>query len=308
MKREILFKYFRGDASTEEEQQIQAWLESNEDNFSLFMEERNAYDILLMANDSNVLERKSRILKISPLFKNIAASICLFMLGGIVYYFIDGNKENTNMNVVRVPKGQYVELLLADSTKVWLNSNSLFKYPSDFSDENSRIVYLEGEGFFEVKKNVEKAFFVKTDLGDVAVTGTVFNLKSKINESIFETSLFEGGVSIYKDDKLVSKLEPNQKVSLEDGKYIVSNIGKLEPYLWKDGLIAFKNEKISDILDEFAKAFSVEIKANLHPYANYTYTGKFRQTDGLDYSLRILQKSIPFEYEYNTETNTIYIK
>lgn len=306
MKRELLHKYFRGEASIDEENIIMAWIESNEDNFSFFMKERNSYDILLLTTPSSSNEKTKRF-KMPSIFWNVAASISVFLVGSLVYFYIQSFQSYADLNVIKVPKGQYVELLLGDSTKVWLNSNSVFKYPSDFSDDK-RIVYLDGEGYFEVKKNFKKQFVVKTDLGDVAVTGTTFNLISKVNTSVFETGLIEGGVSIYKDDILISKLLPNQKISLENDRYIVSNLVKTDQYLWREGLLAFKNEKITTILNRFAESYDVEIQISPNVRFNHTYTGKFRQTDGLDYSLRLLQKSTPFKYDYNAETNILYIE
>ena len=306
MKREILFKYFTGDASVDEEKQIQNWVELSEANFMTFMKERNVYDNLLMT-DGTSMSIKPNIFKLSSWVKSVAASIGLFILGALVYYLISDYRSITGMNTIKVPKGQYVEVFLADSTKVWLNANSELKYPSDFSD-SKRIVFLDGEGYFEVKSDSDNPFFVKTEMGDVEVTGTVFNVKSNTQFSVFEVSLFEGGVNILRENRFISKLMPEQKITFIDNKYVISDIDRYEPYLWREGILAFKNESIQNVFQRFAEAFDVDIKVNPKYDFKNSFTGKFRQSDGLDYSFRLLQKSIPFKYDYNLETNTIYIE
>lgn len=57
--------------------------------------------------------------------------------------------------MVEVPKGQRVNLVLSDGTKVCLNSNSRLHYPAVFSGKQ-RHVELEGEAFLKSRtmKNV----------------------------------------------------------------------------------------------------------------------------------------------------------
>jgi len=44
-----------------------------------------------------------------------------------------------------------INLILADNTNVWLNANSIFRYPTALP-KKERTVYLEGEAYFEVSK------------------------------------------------------------------------------------------------------------------------------------------------------------
>ena len=78
-------------------------------------------------------------------------------------------------NTLIVPRGGMYLLTLSDSTRVWLNADSRLEYPLAFSG-NMREVKLKGEAYFEVVKNAEAPFVVKTDLGDIKVLGTQFNV------------------------------------------------------------------------------------------------------------------------------------
>ena len=104
----------------------------------------------------------------------------------------DTMKTETIYNTVTVPRGGEYKLVLADGTIVWLNSDSHIRYPVTFSG-NTRQVELEGEAYFEVAKDVEKPFIVRMNEYNVRVTGTQFNVRNYLNESL-ATTLVEGGV------------------------------------------------------------------------------------------------------------------
>lgn len=65
------------------------------------------------------------------------------------------------MQTIFVPPGQRAELTLTDGTKVWLNAKTTFSFPDRFTAD-SRNVILDGEGYFDVAKDAEKPFTVKT--------------------------------------------------------------------------------------------------------------------------------------------------
>ena len=94
--------------------------------------------------------------------------------------------------VASAAHGQVREMLLPDGTKVWLNQSSVLKYPRAFEGKE-RHVYLDGEAYFEVARNHEKPFTVKSQAMDVRVLGTSFNIKCRPDNSFAETTLGRGG-------------------------------------------------------------------------------------------------------------------
>lgn len=76
------------------------------------------------------------------------------------------DEEKLSWNHLVIPKGNAYELELADGTHVWLNAESELSYPTRFAGE-MREVRLKGEAFFDVAKNPDCPFVVRTD--EVAV-------------------------------------------------------------------------------------------------------------------------------------------
>ncbi len=305
MEKELIYRFFEGKTSYQEEKQIKQWIESSDDHYALFLQERKMYDALLLTDTKISLKRKKKI--ILPLWSaSIAAAILLILIiGGVYLYGLRDKSEQ--YNTILVPAGQRINLILSDNTNLWLNANTTFRYPTEFSKQ-TRTVYLDGEAYLEVSKDEGKPFIVKTNQGDIHVTGTSFNVEAYAKYNTFETSLFEGGVDIFKGEEIIASLKPNEKSTLKNNELIVSKITDTEEYLWRKGLIAFNKEDLEHILLTLEKYFDVKIQIHTANLPQHTYTGKFRQSDGIDYALRVLQRSIHFTYERDEATGTIYIK
>lgn len=307
MERNTLYRFFEGNATFEEEKQIRQWMDTSEENRATFLRERKIYDTTLLTPPNiSKTNRKGRTIMWYRI-GTIAATLLLLIVSS---FYIHTRLQENNIpeyNTLIVPAGQRIHLILADNTDIWLNANTTFRYPSEFSKKN-RTVYLDGEAFFNVSKDDTKPFLVKTSSGDIKVTGTSFNVEAYSKQGGFETSLFEGSVEIYKDDHRLTTLKPDERSYLKDGKLHITQITDRDKYLWKEGLIAFNNQTLEDILVSLEKYFDVRIQVSNNSLPQRTYTGKFRQSDGVDYALRVLQKSIRFSYERDEETGIVYIK
>ena len=303
MNKDLLYKFFEGKTSLEEEKKIREWMEKSESNFNVFMRFRKEYDIqILRGLNSNT--GKKKIIAHLLWTSGVAAVIIALIIGGVYLFNLEDKTEH--YNTIIVPAGQRINLILSDNTNLWLNANSEFKYPTDFSNEN-RTVYLDGEAYFEVSKDENKPFIVKTSKGDVRVTGTSFNVEAYSRFDSFKTSLFKGGVDIYKEEEKLVSLKPNQIGLLENNKLLITDISDKDQYLWREGLIAFNNKKLEEILHDLEKYFDVVILINSSNLPQHTYTGKFRQSNGVDHALRVLQRSINFTFSRNEGTKIINI-
>ncbi|NLZ96245.1 MAG: FecR family protein [Bacteroidales bacterium] len=309
----LLHKFFKGITTTQEEVEIRKWIEENKRNEALFYQERLLYDTILLnkatqENKTNEVKPKSKVFFYSFMR---AAAILLFIIttGLLINKYYNDKNSSPQLHTVNVPPGQRINLVLADNTSIWLNSNTTFKYPSQFS-RKQREVYLDGEAYFDVSADEKHPFIVNTSQGGVKVTGTTFNVSAYSKYDKFETSLFEGSVSICLnnyEDKIIS-IQPTQKAVARNGMLEVTSIEDYDEFLWRRGLIAFNNKQLEQILAVFEQYFDTEIRIETDCLPDNTYTGKFRQSDGIDYALRVLQRSINFTYERDNEEQIIHIK
>ena len=311
MEKELLHKYFRGDTSPQEEKQVMDWAEASAGNYRQYLEERKIWNALLIhyTTSAEKVEAFSAQNKWFILWKigSIAASIALLI--SLSWIIFTANKEEPqSLQAVMVPAGQRVQLVLGDGTKVWLNSKSTFTYPTSFG-KNIREVELDGEGYFEVTKNEKAPFIVKTRKYDIKVLGTTFNVSAYQNKlSAFETSLLEGAIDVSTGDQTEwISLTPNEKVTEIDGILQKDTINNPEHLRWREGLICLDDEPFENLMRKFAVYYGIDIVINNPNVLKYKCTGKFRQTDGIEYALRVLQKDVKFKYLRNDELNSITI-
>ena len=309
----LLYKFFKGETTHKEEVEIKQWMEASKRNEAAFYQERLLYDATLLNKGS--LESKTIITPPKRMvfwnsFIRVAAIFLLITTVGLLINKFNKDINATNpLHTVIVPPGQRINLVLADNSSIWLNSNSTFKYPSQFS-KKQREVYLDGEAYFEVSANDKQPFIVNTHQGGVKVTGTTFNVSAYSKFDKFETSLLKGVVGVYLKDseEEIIYIKPTQKTVVRNGKLNVRKIEDYDEFLWKEGLIAFNNKQLKDILSVLEQYFDIAIRIEDNWLPDNTYTGKFRQSDGIEYALRVLQKSINFTYERDNEEQTILIK
>ncbi|MGV8133868.1 MAG: FecR family protein [Mangrovibacterium sp.] len=175
-----------------------------------------------------------------------------------------GEKEPVFQDQILVPYGTRAKVILSDRSVVWLNAGSRLIYPSSFRDKK-REVTLFGEAFFEVEKNPDQPFIVKTSGYRIKVLGTHFNVSAYPGDDISQTVLTEGSVQVtMEQDNWFDKnivLKPNELFSYNK----VSNSSTIEKVradmyvLWKDGILQFEKEDLSRILKKLERFYNIQI-------------------------------------------------
>lgn len=309
----LLQKYISGHASEVEKQFITAWIQENPENQREYMAQRKLYDFALWRADSMMqsqINTKRRFLFGHTAWMKrakIAAMITLIMVGS--YYWLGEGKKvkSPSLQSIYVPAGQRAELLLADGTKVWLNSRSTLSFPEEFTD-NKRSVKLDGEGYFAVTKNSEQPFIVETNRYLVKVLGTEFNVSAYTTDSIWETSLLKGSVEILKKEQTTGiRLEPNTMVSLKENKLLKRAIKEADYFRWREGIMCFDNISVEAMMEKLQLYYGISIVVNNNKILKNRYTGKFRTSDGIEHMLKVLKLNNQFTYIKNDETNVITI-
>lgn len=156
-------------------------------------------------------------------------------------------------NELYIPNGGEYQLVLADGSKVWLNSASRLKFPVNFSG-NTREVELSGEAYFEIAKDKTKPFKVHfSDNSTVEVLGTHFNVNSYEDESRQAVTLLEGSVKVSNPQEEVKIVPGQQAVLAGSDKIKVKHVSTEEAVAWKNGYFMFEDEDIKSIMRKLAR-------------------------------------------------------
>lgn len=180
-----------------------------------------------------------------------------------------------NYNTLKVPYGKRFELSLSDGTRVYLNAGTTLKYPVNFIEGKNRTVYLTGEAFFEVAKDLAHPFVVSTNRAKIQVLGTKFNVDSYENQSTTTVVLVEGSVLVEDEKQDSIKMFPNEKVAV-GAEGMEKETVVAESYAsWKNGFLTFQDKKIKELIPLLERYYNIEIYCeNYIELNNETSSGK----------------------------------
>lgn len=197
--------------------------------------------------------------------------------------------------------GQKITVALPDGSIAKLNSGSKLLVPDKFT-QTSRSVELIGEGFFEVKKDAERPFIVKSGNLNVKVLGTSFNVRSYPNEASAKVAVRTGKVEVDIIEPPSGKkqtpvtLVPS-KMAIYSKKNKTTQIqaaNPLEEWGWKDGIIFFHKTNIQEILVRLESWYGVSFDIRVEMDQTKDFSGEYREV-----SLESLLESLSYVYGFN---------
>ena len=277
-------------------------------------------------------ERTRQVIIFRRVMQYAAIFIAAFVLSWILKpsftsQLADDTVERVNHFRIKVPYGSKSTIELPDSTKVILNSGSIFEYPDHFG-VSDRTVYLNGEAYFDVSHNKKKPFYVKTSDAVIKVLGTQFNVRSYPGENIMETTLVSGSVEILPNETAYNKkrqaykrilLRPNEKaVFMHDdfniiqkgtdhpaeSKILTATIASQETektqtdIAWKNDILILNNEPFREIVKKLERWYNVQIAFNDAALGSVRFSARFSGESIADV-LHALSLTQPFIYEIN---------
>ena len=233
-----------------------------------------------------------------PLYKKLtriaAILIPLFIIAGGYYYY---SYAKNNMTEISVAYGEDKHLFLPDGTEIWINAGSTIKYPNEFSSEE-RLVHLDGEAYFSVKKDELRPFIVRTKALSVKVLGTKFNVKAYSVDEKAMATLTSGKVEVTTSAKELKILNPNEQLTFNKATSAIdiTEVLPSETDSWLTGQLIFDNVSLKEILQTLERRFDITIynKTNI-PYSKL-YAVKFLKNESLDEIMIVLEELAGFTH------------
>lgn len=215
--------------------------------------------------------------------------------------------EKMVFNTIVVPYGKRAQVTLSEGTRVWLNSGSRLIYPV-FFDEDSRNVYLEGEGIFDVTHFESKPFYVKTKDIQIKVLGTVFNVSAYPDDDCSRTILEQGRIEIatnrpsfFSKEELIL-MPGNMAVFNPEEKMLKQYPVNSADYMsWREGYFIFKSEKLENILKRLGRYYNVKMIIQDPALGKEIFSGSLDMKGSPEEVLGMIFKMTPFKIKYENE-------
>jgi len=313
---ELLPFYFKGTLGFKEKERVEKWKEASEENRQLFadslyvwegidqlrlMRKYNPEKAIQHVNTRIASQKRTAIFEI---FQKVAAVVILPLIIATIYFAIDNNsvpEKYTAWHTLETPPGIHSEFILPDSTRVHLNSNTVFSYLVAFN-ENIREVQLTGEAYFEISENKKAPFIVNAGKINIEVTGTEFQATNYPSENLTEIVLVEGSIKLFQGDfrgtkKDIYKLHPGERALWEAGdpEMIIEPVDTKKYIAWKNGILMFRDDPMPEVVRKLNRWFNVNIQLMGPEIKDYVYTATF-ESESLLQILDLLKISAPIDY------------
>jgi ferric-dicitrate binding protein FerR (iron transport regulator) len=357
----LISSYLKGEISPEETNELVNWIKLNKANKQYFDECCEIWitcKASLKNSDYNVQKGfwkfKQKIkakedlrsgTDKTSLFRIItryaAIFIVAFSLSGLLFYYIVKDRiiySGHRISELVVPLGSRAHFSLPDGSIVTLNAGSTLKYDNHFGIDE-RIVQLEGEGYFNVTKDSERPFIVKTTSLNVTALGTEFNVKAYAMDKTIETTLVNGSIKIepLTDDNKgeITVLKPNQKLTFykENSNIVDETTGpeekietgikplkvqktraihslvkedvNVEPIVsWKENRWIFEQQSLEMIAIELERKFDVQIVFESERLKTRRFTGIII-AEPIEQVLEVMSISAPINFKLKGRVVTL---
>ncbi|PTN02624.1 FecR family protein [Mangrovibacterium marinum] len=277
------------------------WNESSEEKVSL--------QHLLKKLHQTIVHTQPRKPKTTTIIFNFYSKVAAVMLVPLLIaglYVVRQNVSYANsITEIESPMGSRVHFKLPDGSAGVLNGGSNLSYTADFV--KNRNIQLTGEAYFEVAKDKQHPFTVKTTSADIRVLGTKFDVCAYPEAEDILTTLEEGQVQIYnKKQGSTELLSPGEQNVIRNSSGLMTT-RQVETQLytsWRKDVLRIDNtsfEKVVKLMERWY-GVNIELAPELKQSQNYTLTIK---TESLREMLQLLKLTTPFNYQINGNKVTI---
>lgn len=327
MDSKLLIRYILGKASVSERREVTSWVKESPENMEHYAELKAQYVFNTFPN--TILPEKRHAL---PMVVRIAAILAIPLLLSTIWLLLSRNDarrkfaeasrraelvlmQNPGSATYIANRGTKSAVMLPDSSMVRLNGGSRLVVPHCFTSD-SRELYLDGEGYFEIRHHEDWPMYVHTPKDvTVEVLGTTFNLSAYNDDAKVKVTLIEGKVKVLEDNgRTIHEIVPSQEICLSE----VDDSGKddrLEASIktadihkntaWVNEELVFDNTPMGEIIKQLERWYGVTIHVLDEEVMNYHFTATF-SSEPITRVMDLIRFSSMLDYKVNGEE--IYIR
>ncbi len=313
----IIDRYLAGIATETEKDFIQQWLyQKDVPTGNLGKEKRNtlAAELWLQISDQAGIY-KNRKIKSYPtpvfslynrFFRYVAAAFIILTGTTIIYLLASRNRKPavTYSSIVSAA-GQQRLYILPDSSRVYLFPNSSLQVPDNYG-KKGREILLKGRGFFEVRQDATRPFYVHAGSLHTRVLGTSFEVN--VADSNHATVIVRTGkVGIQYNDRDLAILTPDKRLQY-DALQLNAKIDDVDAGLlceWWKGELAFQQTPLPDAIRAVSDWYNIPIHIENKQWLSETVTIRFKDQT-ITEVMNLLSKTIGFSYRIQQQGIVIY--
>nr|WP_255497586.1 FecR domain-containing protein [Pedobacter sp. AK013] len=265
-----------------------------------------------------VEERQPKSRSLFPILK-YAAAIVVVISASLGWYAYKKTQQPVQTAIALLSKttqkGEKVKLILPDSSIVYLGAGSKLTWPSHFVKGGLRNIQLDGEAFFEVKRDTTSPFIVHSGQMQTQVLGTSFNIYAYPKDGTFSVAVRTGKVKVSENSKgklkELSLLTPGMKIlyHLKERNCTVHTERVTEVNAWIKNSFTFKDVTLPNMLKSLERYYNVhiELKSNKLNQCRFNATFSNKSITNVMEQLHVMSgKHLKYKIDTSTKTITVW--
>lgn len=319
---EAIDAYLNNRATTEEQRLVNEWYRSfNDDIIEVPADSDRVKDAieqrLKKRLDQTIRESitGSELPVMQPLrsgrrkFLVAAAAIVAILGAGMLWLMQPQHKQTViSMVVMHTSIGEMKEIILPDSSRVWLNAMSTLRYPQQFSGDK-REVSLEGEAFFDIGKDEQRQFVVHAGNTSTAVLGTAFNIAAYEPDADIIVSVMRGKVQVADAALTSGILTPGHQIHYKPAtkEMLQETIAITDKASWVEGKLVFDEMPMAQITAALARWYHVTFEFDNEQLKYCRYTATFDKAMSLPELLDLFSQINNITYKINQDGTKVML-
>ncbi len=310
--RKLFRKYLADECSPEEKAEVMAWFDREENEQVLKELIRSEFEQEIPVRENSVrvqqevyrnfdwvlpAEETRRLRWRLPRISRLTAAAILlgavFSLAAIVYLYTSKLSFPGNAEMTSTAVGERKRVKLEDGSVVWLNAASRLSYPRRFTG-SVREVTLEGEAFFDIARNADQPFVIKSGALKTTVLGTSFNIRAYLEDKTMSVAVVTGKVKVNSAEAELH-LEPNQQAVFDKKHHKLDKRQEMfvsEMVSWKEGMLRFRNTTFPEVATVLKRTRGVDIRYDRHLENCPIIHADFDENDSLENILGTLMMAV----------------
>jgi hypothetical protein len=328
----LLQKYHRGNGSTEERQFLENY-------YNLF---QNEPDVMTRLSEEEKKEMKehltdgvwdyiskneggrTKIRGINTGFTHVAAAAIIIGILSSIFFVYNSSKKRHSDVAIQQPIGKTnVDvnaatallqkknrvIFLPDGSTVFLSQGSRLNYPSSFDGKKKREVYLQGEGFFDIKHNATRPFVVHTGKVETTVLGTAFNIKAQPEEKDITVTVTRGKVRVSDPHKTLGIITPQQQIKYNTEKETatLSRVSTCSFLDWKNNDLFIDNLTLAEAAQLLQEQYKIKIIITDASIREQRFTATFPKNEKMEEAIKSISEFNGLSYSINKERSLVTI-
>lgn len=269
---------------------------------------RSIREIIGQARTEHKSPRRSPVHVLNTGWFRVAASLFLLMLGSVtlIKLYPETIERLARVEHYAAP-GKRESFELSDGTVVSLNGGSTLVHSRWFLGD-SRHVALTGEAFFDVARDENKPFTIRTGEVETKVLGTSFNVRSYASLQQITVSVSTGRVGITHSGTALSLLKPGEEITVDKntGRFtVLKNVNLAKRVAWRQNRLVFDNYTMEEVATLLSNYYAISVAFTDAAVKRKRVTAEFEAGVSLERILQVLGTVNDFSYTLEPHRLTI---